>query len=85
MPIGPTLLIEPDDDASTLLFDHRLRQLHLLAAVALDAVEDVGRDTMRMEAAQDMVLPSHVTHDNSDAFLLAIVIQDFQEGPELGA
>ena len=32
-----------------------------------------------------MVSPSHVTHDNSDAFLLAVVIQDLQEGPELGA
>src|SRR5882724_939147 len=46
MPIGSTLLIEPDDDASALLLDHRLRQLHLLAAVALDAVEDMRGDTV---------------------------------------
>src|SRR5713226_8236739 len=41
MPIASPFLIEPNDHSCPLLLDQRLGNLHLLAAVALDAVEDM--------------------------------------------
>src|SRR5262249_24556736 len=39
--ITSPVLIEPDNNPSALLLNHRLRQLHLLTTIAVDAIEEM--------------------------------------------
>src|SRR5262245_17440441 len=84
MAIASSLLIEPDNHAGPLLLDHSLGEFHLLATITVDAIEEMRGNAMRMETAQDVVVLSHITHNNGDAFLLAVVVQNFQESTEPG-
>jgi hypothetical protein len=49
----------------------------LLATITVDAIEEMRGNAMRMETAQDVVVLPHIAHNNGDAFLLAVVVQNF--------
>jgi hypothetical protein len=79
IPVAPALLIEPDDEAATLVRDQRLGEHHLLAAVARHAVEDVGTQVVRVHAAQDVLSRLHLAHHQGDALPVLVVIEELSE------
>ena len=51
MAVTASLLVEPDDDSCPLLLNHCLGEIHLLAAVTVDAIEEMCGNAMRVETA----------------------------------
>src|SRR5262245_29107903 len=85
MSVASPLLIEPDDDACTLLLNQSLRNLHLLTTITLGTIKNMRCETVRMEAAEDIFTLVYIAHHNGDNLLLPIVVQDLQKGAKLGA
>ena len=82
MPVASVLLIEPDDETTALLRDQGLGERHLLAAVALHTVEDVGAEAVRVHAADNLLPVLHLTPHQRDALPVPVLIEELPKRAE---
>jgi hypothetical protein len=67
---------------AALVCDDGLGQRHVLSAVTRHAVEDMGGQTRRVLTAQDRLPLRDLAHDQGDALVVPIVVEDLLKRAE---
>ena len=83
MPVPASFLIEPNDYTEAFLLNIALCYFHLLTAVALDAVEDECRQTMRLQSTRNNFSLPYLATDQGYRWRLSIVVEYLSPSPEL--